>query len=223
MEMVWCWPGTFMMGSSAEEPAHQGDETRHRVTLTQGFWMARHEVTQAQWSQIMKKNPSLFRWNENNPVNGVSWDGAITFCEALSELENSHYTLPTEAQWEFACRAGTTSPFGTCTLDEGGWHIKNAFLFYHPVGKKQPNQWGFYDMHGNVGEWCLDEPRHFSDLPVSDPTGPERKGALRVFRGGGFFDCTTDCRSAYRNAFRPLHQYDLLGLRPVMVPSRPAS
>ena len=227
IEFAWCWPGTFLMGSPPEEPARYSNETLHEVTLTRGFWMARTEVTQAQWLRVMKQNPSLIKYR-HMPVNGVNWHDSEKFCAALTRLERSigslnedwEYRLPTEAQWEYACRAGTQSPFGTSSLNAGGWYIRNAFLPSRRVARKESNHWGFYDMHGNVLEWCADRYDAYPKGSVPDPKGPEQ-GVFRVLRGGSAWCGAAGCRSASRFWFEPSGRDADQGLRPVLVPSQP--
>lgn len=193
MEMVWCPAGTFMMGRlngyDSEKPLHQ-------VTLTKGFWIGRTEVTQAQWLSVMGDNPSRFK-GEDLPVETVSWNDAKKFCRKAGK----GMQLPTEAQWEYACRAGSTGPYsGTGKLDEMGWntdYYRDAHQT-HPVGTKQPNAWGLYDMHGNVWEWCADWYGDYPDGAVTDPQGPT-SGAMRVQRGGSWDNTDGYCTSSYRS------------------------
>jgi len=224
MELVWCWPGSFQMGSTPEEPGHQSDETLHPVKLTSGFWMARHETTQNQWKQIMVNNPSFYRWSGQLPVEMVSWNGANTFCEALTTLEREtgsipegwKYTLPTEAQWEYVCRAGSRAPFSAHSLGDTAWFVKNAFMSTHRVGFKRANRWGLYDMQGNVYEWCLDGYGKYDIEQAVDPFADPRQAAYRVIRGGSWYNFARYCRSANRNQDEPEDRYDFLGFRPVL-------
>ncbi|MBO4715522.1 MAG: SUMF1/EgtB/PvdO family nonheme iron enzyme, partial [Verrucomicrobia bacterium] len=219
LDLNWIEPGTFMMGSPEDELGAGGDETRHKVTLTQGYWLGKYEVTQEQYEAVMGENPSRFK-GADLPVENVSWNDAMAFCAKLTEIEKDagrlpagyEYTLPTEAQWEYACRAGTTTAFnngtnietieqinGECpNLDEIGWYWCNSASKTHPAGQKLPNAWGLYDMHGNVFEWCLDwYEENYPTSAVTDPTGPET-GEYRVLRGGSYYDYANYCRSAYR-------------------------
>jgi formylglycine-generating enzyme required for sulfatase activity len=206
MEMVWCPPGTFMMGSPEDAEFHYDDETQHQVTLTKGFWMAKTEVTQAQWKSVMGNNPSDHE-GDDLPVECVAWDDVQQFC-AKTGLQ-----LPTEAQWEYACRAGTTGDYaGTGNLDDMGWYAGDET---HPVGTKEPNEWGLYDMHGNVWEWCQDWYGDYPNHAVTDPTGPG-SGSKRVNRGGSWDYNARFCRSASRDNASPDGRYDALGFRPVM-------
>lgn len=214
MEMVWCPPGKFLMGSPAAEEGRSDDEGQHEVTLTRGFWIARHPVTQGQWEKLMGNNPSHFKESgPYAPVETVSWEDCLAFCQKLSAKEGQPYTLPTEAQWEYACRAGTSGPYAGSSLDEIGWYGGNSGGKTPPVGQKKPNPWGLYDMHGNVLEWCLDWYGDYPKGAATDPTGPDQAG-FRVFRGGSWFDGAGLCRSAYRYVARLLAR-NLLGFRPV--------
>lgn len=207
IELVWCPPQTFMMGSAPNEnglesESWQGKETQHRVTLTKGFWIGKYPVTQQQWEAVMGSNPSNFK-GPQNPVECVSWNDAHVYLKKLGDV----YRLPTEAEWEYACRAVTPTAF--CfgneerKLGEGAWYLGNSESRTHPVGEKSPNNWGIYDMHGNVWEWCAD---WFQDdlgsAAVTDPIGPAF-GAYRVVRGGGWISGARNCRSAIRDGIRP--------------------
>jgi len=243
LEMVWIQPGTFLMGSPPEEADRSDDETQHEVTLTNGYWIGKHELTQAAWTEVMGENPSKFTESgPNAPVEQVSWEEAMDFCRKLTEREAKsgtvpagwEYSLPTEAQWEYACRAGTTTPFSFGSVLDGtqancdgtnpyGTTKKGPYLEKTtPVGSYPANPWGLYDMHGNVREWCLD---WYGDYPAgaaSDPRGPE-KATNRVFRGGGWINYAQYCRSAYRYWSSPDNRSVNLGFRPVLSPaSKPA-
>jgi len=195
MKLVLIPPGEFMMGSPADEKRRGVDEPQHRVKITKGFYMGATEVTQAQWQKVMGNNPSYFE-GDNLPVEQVSWDNAVDFCRKLSATEGKTYRLPTEAEWEYACRAGSTGPYaGNGKLDDMGWHGGNSGGKTHPVGTKQANAWGLYDMHGNVWEWCADwyGVDYYRQSPVSDPEGPNQGAPLRwapqgarVVRGGSW-------------------------------------
>ncbi len=230
IEMMWCWPGTFTMGRPRDEPGRFDEEASRDVRLTRGFWMARTEVTQGQWSKLMAENPSLFRFSKRHPVERVSWNGATTFCRHLTELERStgtipihwEYTLPTEAQWEYACRAGSSAPFSGPSLAEMGWYLHNAFLHTHPVGLKKSNRWGFYDMHGNVFEWCLDGYGNYDPKQTKDPFSDPRQATNRVHRGGSWINGASGCRSASRYGSGPGSRSNgALGFRPVLTQVRP--
>ncbi len=176
----WCPAGTFMMGSPTSEEGRYDDEKQHRVTLTKGFWMMEMEVTQKQWKAVMENNPSNFK-GDDLPVECVSWNDCQEFCRKCSAL-GLPVLLPTEAQWEYACRAGSTDAYAG-NLDDMAWYYKNSGSKTHPVGTKNPNAWGLYDMHGNVWEWCQDWKGDYPKGSVTDPTGPAN-GSLRVSRSG---------------------------------------
>ncbi|MDO4576202.1 MAG: SUMF1/EgtB/PvdO family nonheme iron enzyme [Planctomycetia bacterium] len=237
----WCPAGSFMMGSPEGELGRYNDETQHRVTLTKGFWMLETEVTQEMWVAVMGDNPSWFSSTgigkdkvsgmntDNFPVENVSWDDCQEFCQKLRS-QGLNVQLPTEAQWEYACRAGTTTGLNngkditsetvSCyNLDEVGWYEENSDSTTHVVGQKKPNAWGLYDMHGNVLEWCADwyGKDSYAKSPTSDPTGPA-SGSLRVSRGGSWSDDAKLCRSAFRRGSTPTFRRYRLGFRPVLVP-----
>ena len=230
MEMLWCKPGTFTMGSPKSEKHRDDDETQHAVTLTEGFWLGKHEVTQAQWKSIMGTNPSWFK-GADLPVETVAWHDATSFCEKLTQRERKagrlpagmSYQLPTEAQWEYACRAGTSTRFyygddpGYTQLGKYAWYRDNS-LRTHPVGLKLPNAWGLHDMYGNVWEWCMDW--YSSSYPggsVNDPKGATRARG-RVFRGGSWSYNAVSCRSAYRSRSNPTIRINSIGFRVVLAP-----
>ena len=204
MEFKLIPAGTFTMGD--------GDET-HEVTLTKPFKMGVHEVTQSQYKQVMGVNPSFFK-SADNPVEDLAFDNAVEFCRKLSALPaekaaGNVYRLPTEAEWEYACRAGTKAAysFGDDESDLGdyAWYKDNSGgqregPKYHPVGSKLPNPWGLHDMHGNVWEWCQGWYDDYPSGAVTDPTGPS-SGSSRVYRGGGWESTAADCRSGVRDGF----------------------
>ena len=209
MEMVWCPPGAFMMGSPEDEEGRDDDETQHEVTLTKGFWMAKTEVTQEQWESVMGNNPSKHK-GKMLPVENVDWHDCKAFCQKAG-LE-----LPTEAEWEYACRSGTTGAYGgTGTLEDMGWYSGNSDE-PRPVGQKRPNAWGLYDMHGNVGEWCADwcDDDDYSGGAVTNPIGSD-SGDYRGLRGGWYWRSPSYCRSAYRDGDHSGHSSDGYGFRPV--------
>jgi formylglycine-generating enzyme required for sulfatase activity len=200
------------MGSPDNEIGRDWDEgPQTQVTLTQGFWMGRHEVTQAEFSLVMQTNPSRFLGLPEQPVEQITWAEAVEFCARVTDLERQRgqlpagyvYRLPTEAEWEYAARAGSTTRFsfgddpGYSDLVEHAWALRNAFFSTHPVGRRLPSPWGLYDLYGNVAEWCSD---WYGDYPgggLTDPAGPA-DGDNRVIRGGSFYDDGEYCRSAYR-------------------------
>ena len=166
----------------------------------------------------MRRNPSYHRNGAKTPVGQVRWDDATKFCERLSAQTGEKFQLPTEAQWEYACRGGSTMAFcfgdNEGQLDEYAWYCENSDREPHAVGRKRPNAWGLYDMHGNAWEWCQDWYGHYPSGGVTDPLGP-RDGRQRVNRGGGFYDRTRRCRSACRLSDIPYILRGSLGFRPV--------
>ncbi len=217
MDLVWIPPGKFMMGSPETEAERSDDETQHRVTISSGFWMGKYEVTQEQYERISGKNPSHFK-GPDLPVEEVSWDDAQKFCRKLQgslprEPAGKTVRLPTEAEWEYACRAGTTTPFHygdsldssmanfDCNFPYGGGLKGEDRDRTTIVGSFQPNAWGLYDMHGNVWEWCADWMGEYPSGSVTDPTGPG-SGEFRVLRGGVWYGYAGLCRSANRFRFR---------------------
>jgi formylglycine-generating enzyme required for sulfatase activity len=169
------------------------------VTIS-GFEMSATEITQAQYEAVMGTNPSYFK-GENLPVERVSWNDAMEFCQKLSERTGQRYDLPTEAEWEYACRAGTTTKYYTGDSDNAlaraGWYVVNSGKTTHPGGQKEGNSFGLYDMHGNVWEWCRDWYGAYSSQSQSNPTGPG-SGSFRVLRGGGLAIPADSCRAANR-------------------------
>ena len=212
MRFIYIPPGKFFMGSPADEIGRDEGEYQHAVVLTRGFYLQTTEITQAQWQVVLKLNPSEHKGNDL-PVHNVSWIDSQTFIRRLNQLEsNGNYRLPSEAEWEYACRAGTQSalPTGNLTatnsglepaLDRVGWYKLNSGQTPHRVAVKSPNAWGLYDMHGNVWEWCQDPWDRwygkFADTAVIDPMGP-KKGRFKIFRGGGWFGSATYQRCASR-------------------------
>jgi len=213
LEMVYIPGGSFLMGSP-DGTGRDNEHPQHRVTLSP-FCLGKYPVTQAQWMAVMGKNPSHFKGNDL-PVESVPWHDAVKFCEAISKRTSKTYRLPTEAKWEYACRAGSTSLY--CFGDDEGrlseyaWYDKNSGEKAHPVGQKKPNAWGLYDMHGNVWEWCQDwhDEDYYARSPENDPQGP-KSGEYRAWRGGswgenGAWDCISS--DYYRSAFRSPYALD---------------
>lgn len=204
-------PGTFIMGE---------DGKTHAVTFTKPCYLGAHEVTQEQYERVMGTNPSNFK-SLQNPVERVSWDDAAEFCRRLSALPAERaagrvYRLPTEAEWEYACQAGSTSAYShgdnEAQLGDYAWYDQNSESTTHPVGQKRPNAWGLYDMHGNVWEWCQDWYGDYPQGVVTDPVGPA-EGSLRVYRGGSWGRVATGCRSAYRLKSVPSYRDNHHGFR----------
>jgi formylglycine-generating enzyme required for sulfatase activity len=221
---VWIPPGTFVMGSPFSE-AKFSEETQHTVTLTQGFWISDHEVTQVEFESVMGRNPSYFA-GLNLPVERTTWFDAVAYCEKLTEREKiagriamqQEYRLPTEAEWEYAARAGTTGAmYGA--LDKIAWYSLNSGFKTHEVNQKASNPWGIYDMLGNVWEWCSDWYGDYPIVQVTDPTGPKagQLGDYRVIRGGSYEYDSRFIRSAVRSNQGPNNgnKYHI-GFRPVL-------
>ncbi len=206
MKFVWIKPGSFIMGSPKEEKQLWDEEIQHKVTLTKGFYMGVHLVTQEQWVEIMDNNPSHFKGEKNLPVEQISWNDCQEFIKKLRDKDKRSYRLPSEAEWEFACRAGTTTAyhfgFDKSMLGQYAWYDQNSESKTHPVGQKKANEWGLFDMYGNVFEWCQDWCGDYPQKDVVDPQGPE-KGVGRVLRGNCWFGYSRDCRSAIRGRHLP--------------------
>ncbi len=235
MEFAWIPAGEFLMGSPVNEAERFDNEgPQHRVTLTKGFWMGKSAVTQAQWEVVMGKNPAHFKKDKilefggktipNLPVENVSWNDCQEFIGKINvkcEIGNWKASLPTEAQWEYACRAGTTTRFHAGDTEDDlarvGWYVDNSGNKTHAVGEKEANRWGLYDMHGNVWEWCQDWFGQYNNGAVTDPTGPN-SGSYRVLRGGSWYYNSEVCRSASRGWGGPGIRDDFIGLRVVLLP-----
>ncbi len=227
LEMVLIPAGEFMMGSpDADKYAGPAEKPRHRVRIAKPFCLGKYLVTQEQWEAVMGDNPSFFK-GPKNPVEGVSWEDCQKFLAKLNEKSRSardKFVLPTEAQWEYACRAGSTTRYcfgdDESKLGEYAWYDANSDDKTHPVGGKKPNAWGLYDMHGNVWEWCQDwyDGRYYADAPTDDPRGPAT-GLNRVYRGGYWDYDAGHCRSADRFYVTPGIQYHNLGFRVARVPA----
>ena len=230
MTFVLIPAGTFTMGSPPDEPGRWGAERpQHQVTLTQPFYMQQTEVTQSQWEAVMGSNPSDFSGCPSCPVEKVSWDDVQTYISYMNARGEGTYGLPTEAQWEYAARAGSTTAFYNggitfysdmydCNYDGNlaaiGWYCDNSNSQTHPVAQKTPNAWGLYDMSGNVFEWCQDwfSSSYYDSNPSTDPVGPS-SGSYRVLRGGGWSYSAKNCRSAFRNRSSPDYRSYHIGFR----------
>ena len=227
----YCPAGSFQMGSSSGEGGRDSDETQHKVTLTKGFWLMETELTQKQWEALMNDNPSNFKGDEL-PVEQISWNDCQKLIEKLnansSKLSGWKFELPTEAQWEYACRAGTETPFFWGSSLNGdkancngnypyGTSIKGKYLEKTaPVKSYDSNKWGFYDMCGNVWEWCKDWYGDYPSGEATDPEGPNA-GSDRVFRGGSWYFYAVFCRSAKRQGSIADGRYLNLGARLALV------
>ncbi|MEM0914904.1 MAG: SUMF1/EgtB/PvdO family nonheme iron enzyme [Planctomycetota bacterium] len=224
MELAYIPSGEFLMGSPASEEGRDDDERQHRVRLTKPFLLGTTEVTQSQWRSVMGNNPPSRFKGDDLPVDWVSWDDAVEFCRRLSQKESKRYRLPTESEWEYACRAGTTTPFyfgSTISTDQANYDGDYIYGTGRkgvdrkktiPVGSFQPNSWGLYDMHGNVFEWCSDRYGDYSNVMMTDPTGLAT-GESRVLRGGSWSFQPAHCRSASRIRRAPDSQSFSLGFR----------
>ena len=234
MKMLPIPAGTFMMGSPTTEVNRGDDEKQHEVTIGRSFFLGETEVTQSQWITIMETKPwrgkSYVREGDNYPATYVSWTESVEFCERLSRKEGKTYSLPTEAQWEYACRGGdkrTIYSFGdnALGLKDYAWFWGNAKVrgeeYAHLVKQKRPNSFGMYDIHGNVGEWCSDwhDPKYYESSPSRDPIGPST-GSVRVLRGGGWGYDESVCRSANRYSGTPGNRDYDHGFRVALVPPR---
>jgi sulfatase modifying factor 1 len=224
MKFAWIAPGNFIMGSPKEEKERGDNETQHKVTLTKGFYVGVHLVTQEQWQALMGKNPSHFKGEKNLPVEMVSWDDCQEFIKKLREKDKKAYRLPTEAEWEFACRAGTKTPFwfgDTISTDQANYD--GDFIYGNgkkgvyrekttPVDSFPANAWGLHDMHGNLWQWCQDWLGDYPQNDVIDPQGPN-EGQYRVLRGGSWNFFPEHCRSAFRNGVEPGSRLSFIGFR----------
>jgi serine/threonine-protein kinase len=222
--------GKFLMGSPENEPGRQANEgPQHKVTISRSFHIGVYEVTQAEFEKVTGKNPSKFNkangGGPDHPVEMVSWDDAVAFCKKLSEMPEEKqagrvYRLPTEAEWEYACRAGTRTAYSfgddASKLADYGWFPANSQGKPHPVGQKRPNRWGLHDMHGNVWEWCADyfDGTYYQKAPRVNPTGPAL-GAERTFRGGSFEHSPSRAASRYDRGWLPDQAFPSIGFRVV--------
>jgi formylglycine-generating enzyme required for sulfatase activity len=226
LEFVWCPRGAFLMGSPETEPGRAPDEKQHSVTLTKGFFIGKYPITQKQWELITNSNPSVNKvggflgvgcqTQPNHPVENVSYADCIHFCEGVNKrLEACSVRLPTEAEWEYACRAGTTTAYaGKC--EEMAWFSENSNDSTQKVGRKKPNSWGIHDMHGNVWEWCQD--CYSEDYPLNtvDPLNISKQ-EFYVLRGGSYWSKMENCRSAVRYKGGKFSGEQWRGLRLVLV------
>jgi formylglycine-generating enzyme required for sulfatase activity len=228
LEMVLIPAGEFMMGSpGSDRSAASSEKPQHRVRITRPFYLGKYLVTQEQWETVMGDNPSQFK-GPKNPVETVSWEECQPFLDKLNVKSGpaaGKFQLPTEAQWEYACRAGSTTRY-CCGDEESGlgeyaWYRTNSENCTHPVGEKKPNAWGLCDIHGNVWEWCQDwyDEGYYANSPADDPRGPET-GSDRVVRGGPWRRPARSCRSANRGHVKgSAARGNDLGLRVCLVPA----
>jgi len=210
----WCPAGTFLMGSPVDENHRNTNEAQHQVTLSRGFWILETPVTQAMWESVMGDNPSCYK-GARLPVENISWYDCLAYIQNLNDMSTAipglRLLAPTEAEWEYACRAGTTSTYhfgNTISLHQANFEGKKT----SDVGLYPPNAWGLRDMHGNVWEWCSSWNCDYPNRPVTDPKGAST-GIHRVVRGGGWNSLARDCRSAERLPIHPALGFSFLGLR----------
>jgi len=217
MGLVLIPAGKFVMGSPEDEQdRYKVEGPQHDVTLGKPFYMGKSEVTQEQYEKLIKVNPSHFK-GARNPVEQVSWDDAQAFCKKLGEKTGRTVRLPSEAEWEYACRAGSKTPL----LGRVAWYGENSDKKTHPVGEKEPNALGLFDMLGNVWEWVEDDGHgSYANAPADGSAWiGNPRGALRVLRGGSWYGHPRYCRSAYRFGLSPETRYDVIGFRVVVAPS----
>jgi len=216
MEFVWVPGGCFEMGCGAWTDSCYKDEYPVHEVCLDGFWIGRYEVTQGQWAQVMGSNPSWFKFQDKHPVERVSWHEVQEFIFELNSQGSSTFRLPTEAEWEYACRGGGREEkyCGGDDLDSLGWHLGNSGRRTHEVGTREPNALGIYDMTGNVWEWVSDRycENYYSDSPRDNPQGPET-GYSRVVRGGGWGSDARFCRAAIRWCYWPDDWFSFMGFR----------
>lgn len=223
MKFIWVPGGCFMMGSASGE---LDEKPVHKVCVN-GFWIGKYEVTQGQWKRVKGDNPSYFKRGDNYPVESVSRHDVESFLELLNANTGKTFTLPTEAQWEYAASSGGKSNFetysGGSAIGNLAWYNDNSDDRTHEVGTKAANGLGIYDMSGNVWEWCRDwyDNTYYVDSMIKNPTGPEPdSNRVCVFRGGGWYSSARDCRSANRCYYRPVYGFNYLGCRLVISPDQ---
>lgn len=220
---IYIEPGSFLMGSQECEHGRNQDERIHEVTITRGFYLQTIPVTWRLWKSMMGIDPSLRDGEDSHPVVNISWHECLDFINRLNKAGDHAYRLPTEAEWEYACRAGSVTSFANgeikelfCgydpCLDTAGWYCGNSGRVHHAAGLKKPNDWGLYDMHGNVFEWCQDWYGPYASEPQTDPYGP-LAGNARVVRGGSWFSNARNCRCASRFYWSPNSKSDFIGFR----------
>ena len=231
MKLKLIKPGKFLMGSPKDEKGRNDEEgPQHQVEITQPFYLGVYPVTKGQFAAFVKddgyqtegeKAGDKETWRnstfmDDGPVTEASWNDAVKFCDWLSKKEKKTYDLPTEAQWEYACRAGTTTAYSfgddAKALGDYDWYTDNSRLQTHPVGGKKPNPWGLYDMHGNVRQWCADWYGPYSKDDIKDPQGGNN-GDSRVVRGGSWAAAPRHCRAAFRSSDAPGHRNSEVGFR----------
>jgi len=219
MEFILIPPGEFEMGSPSDEKDRSDSESPvHKVTIKNPFYMGKSQVTQKQWKNIMGNSPSHFK-GEDHPVEMVSWNDVQEFVKKLNAAESTNkYRIPSEAEWEYACRAGTETRYSfgddESKLNGYAWYAENSGRKTRPIGRKQPNSWGLYDMHGNVWEWVQDKwHKNYNDSPFDGKAWEDGDGSLRVSRGGSWYCGAESCRSAGRFGREPESRFGNLGFR----------
>ena len=227
LEMVLIPAGEFLMGSpDSDGNAGDDEKPQHRVRITKPFYLGKYHVTQEQWQAVMGNNPSHFT-SPKNPVEQVSWNDCQQFLEKINAktgMQGGKFVFPSEAQWEYACRAGSTPRYcfgdDASMLGEYAWYATNSGETTHPIGEKKPNAWGLCDMHGNVWEWCADwhDDGYYAHSPSDDPTGPAT-GSDHVIRGGAWVNPARDCRAAARGRGSPGFRFYDLGFRVSLIPA----
>jgi formylglycine-generating enzyme required for sulfatase activity len=217
-------PGTFLMGSPEYETGRSSDEIMHEVTVTKGLYLQKTQLTQGQWKALMGNNPASFSdGGDDCPIENISWNECQEFIRRLNAGKDGIYRLPTEAEWEYACRAGSLTPFCNGEISElycahdpllsnVGWYCGNSGRKSRPVAQKGPNVWGLYDMHGNVSEWCQDWYGEYGSDLRTDPSGP-KSGSGKIIRGGSWFSNAKNCRSASRFYWPPNSRSEFIGFR----------
>ena len=218
-DMVLIPAGTFKMGSPSSEKGRADDESLHQVTIRSPYYMGKYEVTQEQWEAVIGNNPSSKNKGAKLPVTDVSWEDCQVFLKRLNEKSNSGYRLPTEAEWEYGCRAGTTTAYSfgdKITPKDANYRGSNIGKPV-AVGSYKPNAFGLYDMHGNIWEWCEDWYSKYPAESITDPQGPEM-GDYRVLRGGSFDFSVSELRSSIRHLFTPAFRHNDFGFRLARTP-----
>ena len=229
--LVWIPPGRFTLGSETNELGRGSDEgPQTEVTLTHGFWMSKFEVTQAEYTALLGSNPSTFQQDNQQPVEKVSWHDALAFCRQKTTAARDAgslpvglvFRLPTESEWEYACRAGSSTRYSygndlsNSDLMQYAWFVENSDSSPHPVGRLEPNPWGLHDMHGNVWEWCYDQWQYAYPGGKTDNFSAAEDGWLRVARGGSWLYSADNCRSANRDDYGPNNRCSDIGFRFVL-------
>jgi len=217
IEMIWIKPGSFQMGSNS---GGESVKPAHTVNISKGFWIGKYEVTQKQWKEVMGSNPSYFK-KDNLPVEKISWYDCLKFCKKLSLKTGLNFRLPSEAEWEYACRAGTTTKYysgnSVSGLMEIAWCRRNSDNTSRPVGGRRPNAFGLYDMLGNVWEWCWDNWHdNYDGAPDDGIAWKDTENSQCVLRGGGWYGNDDECSSYFRRSFQKDYTYTTYGFRVIV-------